>query len=379
MLNPEFPPIGGGAGNANWYLLREFAERPDLEVDLITSSASRTYEEEKLAARITVHRLDVKKRRPHFWTMPEIFRWTRQAYRLSRRLLEQRSHDLCHAWFGWPSGVIGRLLPGRLPLLVALRGTDVPGYNERLRVLDRVLFRFVSIAVWRRADAITATSKDLRALAERTYARKPIRVIYNGVDISEFSRDAARSGRSILFVGRLIKRKGVIHLIHAMRRILDQGEPCALTIVGDGPEREPLESLCRGTEIAERVTFTGPVSHAEVAGHYRRADLLVLPSLEESLANVILEAMASALPIVTTDTGAAELLDGNGIVVPRADEERLGEAVLCYLRSRELLESHGRRSREIAEGLSWKETARGYLELYEQIRGPKRPEVTAHA
>jgi len=168
MLNYEFPPLGGGSGNATYYLLDQFAGEPSLEIDLVTSAGGSRFESERFADNIRIFRLPVGKRAQHFWTMSEIARWTWGAMRASRKLCRANEYDLVHCWSGWPSGVVGLTLSRRLPFVVGLRGSDVPGYNERVGMLDRLLFRHLSRVVWRSASSVTAVSEHLRKLARQT-------------------------------------------------------------------------------------------------------------------------------------------------------------------------------------------------------------------
>jgi glycosyltransferase involved in cell wall biosynthesis len=369
MLNCEFPPIGGGAANATYHLLREFADFTDLRVDLVTSGASNETSCERFGPGIRIFKLNVKKRSLHFWRPGEIARWTWKAYCLARRLIRANSYHLCHCWFGWPSGIVGLLLRRHLPSLVALRGTDVPGYNERLQVLDRVVFNRISSAVWRRAAAVTANSENLRRLALKTCADRAIEVVYNGVDVNGPPPPRNGSTCTVLFVGRLIKRKGVRYLVQALSRFHDGAGRYRLIVAGDGPERGNLEQLCCDLGVESAVTFAGAVDREQLVRLYDRAHVLVLPSLEESLANAVLEAMAAGLPIITTDTGAAELLDGNGFVVEREDPGALAAAIRRYALNPALVGRHGARSYALARTLSWRRMAEAYHALYERIAG----------
>lgn len=101
---------------------------------------------------------------------------------------------------------------------------------------------------------------------------------------------------------------------------------------------------------------------------YRQADLFVLPAKNEGMPVAALEAMACGLPVIMTDVGGSdELIDGNGFVVPKGNPTALREAIGQYIRNPALLIKHGKRSREIAETMSWKTVAEQYLELYEKI------------
>ena len=82
MLNYEFPPIGGGAANATFHLLKEFSKKKDIKIDLITSSIS-DYEEYKFSENITLYRLNIGKKDKHYWKFSEILRWTLKTYIVS--------------------------------------------------------------------------------------------------------------------------------------------------------------------------------------------------------------------------------------------------------------------------------------------------------
>ena len=130
MINYEYPPFGGGTGLACSQLLDELAGFPALEIELVTSGPERRVEVARPAPSIQIHRLPIRKRADHFWRAPELAEWTVRALAYSRRLVATRSFDLCHCWSGWPAGLVGRALGGRVRYLVSLRGSDVPGYNR---------------------------------------------------------------------------------------------------------------------------------------------------------------------------------------------------------------------------------------------------------
>jgi len=267
MLNYEYPPLGGGAGVANYHLLQEFKSDPDLEIDMITSS-SNGFEIEGISENIKIFKLGIKKRDLHLWRISEISSWTWKAYWFTKKLIEENTYDLCHCWFGWPSGILGYLCRKRLPYIIALRGSDVPGYNERLRNMDRFVFKFISRIIWRNAKAVTASSNDLKNLANKTSNEINIEVIYNGFDIDEFRPliNKSNSNFEILFVGRLIKRKGIEYLLKALQEVFSEYRSCKLTIVGEGPERMHLQNYCRQLEIESFVNFLGALKWKNLRG-----------------------------------------------------------------------------------------------------------------
>jgi glycosyltransferase involved in cell wall biosynthesis len=208
-------------------------------------------------------------------------------------------------------------------------------------------------------------------LAKRTCDEINIEVIYNGINPDRYRSvliEEPDSDTNIVFVGRLIKRKGVEYLLKAFREICDEYENCKLTIAGDGPERTRLENFCRQSGIESKASFLGMVPQKDIATVYKKADIFVLPSLEEALGNVTHEAIASGLPIITTNTGAAELIDGNGFIVEKGDHTQIKRAIMEYLENPELMRIHSQRSRELADEMRWDDAARAYLEIYNSIK-----------
>jgi glycosyltransferase involved in cell wall biosynthesis len=370
MINYEFPPFGGGTGTACAGLLDVFAARGDISVDLVTSGPLSGLRQRSLGSGIVAHCLPIPKRDMHYWRAEELARWTLLALGYARRLAAARDYDVCHCWAGWPSGLIGYALRNRVPYIVSLRGSDVPGYSRRLRRLDPLLMRHVARRVWRRSARVVAISRDLRRLALQSEPGAVIDVIPNGIDTRGF-RPAKVGSRNLLFVGRLIERKGVDLLLRAFARLAASYPDTTLTLVGDGPERAALERLAGDVAPLGRVRFTGALQSTALADAFAAAGIFVLPSRSEALSNVVLEAMASGLAIVTTRTGATEPLDGNGLVVEPTDAGPLGDAIARYLDDPALLARHQRRSRQLAEGMSWSSVADYFGSLYRDVTAPQ--------
>ncbi len=245
-----------------------------------------------------------------------------------------------------PAGVIGALaslLTGR-PLMSYAHGSDICVYAEK-SALYRLLTRFVlGRSVW-----VFAVSHDIeRRLIER-FGVPPenISVIPCGVDTDLFSPtphgDKNRSVMSaegapglasdarpmLLFVGDMVPAKGVLELIEAVFRLLENGLDCSLTLVGDGPLRAELEARVTAVGVSH-VTFVGTVPRTEVARWMRRADCLVLPSHNEGTPVCVMEALSSGTPVVATDVGGIpDLIDPEvtGLLVPPKDVTALTSAL----------------------------------------------------
>ena len=363
MLNYEFPPLGGGAGNANYYLLKEFAKKKNVHIDLVTSSANNKFETEHFSSNIKIFKLNVNKKDIHYWKMNEIIRWTKKAYKFSKELINKNEYDLCHCWTGWPAGIIGYKLRKQVPYIIALRGSDVPGYSSRLKILDKIVFSSLSKLVWKNAKFVITNSEGLKKLALKTFNTK-IDVIYNGVDVDEFKPlKNKKIGKKIKLIstGRLIERKGYNYLIEALK----VNNNIELTLIGEGNLKKELEDLAKKNKV--NVKFLGRVNHKLISNYLRNADIFILPSLNEGMSNSILEAMACGLPIITTDVGGSkELIKDNGFIVKKADSETLKYSIEKFLNNPKLIKQMGNTSKKIAKKMNWNNITKKYLEIYNE-------------
>lgn len=303
FLNYEYPPLGGGAANATKYLLREIAKREDIEVDLITSSVA-GFSIENISKNVRIHFLDIgKDNNLHYQSNADLLRYSWKSYRYAKRLMKKNEYDICHAFFGIPCGYVAMKLG--LPYIVSLRGSDVPFYNERFKLLDSLFFKRLSGKIWRNATAVVANSSGLKDLALSSHSDIDIEVIPNGVDVDHFARSERmtfmpKGVLRVVSVGRLIERKGFDVVISAMEGFKN----ISLTIIGEGPEKQSLIELARKKGVD--VDFVGAVSHDDMVHYYHQSDVFVLASKNEGMSNAMLEAMASGLPVLTTRTGGVE-------------------------------------------------------------------------
>ena len=364
MLNYEYPPIGGGASNATYYILKEFSKIKNLEVDLITSSVSK-FKIEKFSTNIFVHRLDIGKNgNLHFQSNKELVIYSWKAYRYAKRIVEKNKYNLVHAIFGIPCGYIAMKLD--LPYIVSLRGSDVPFYNKRFEKLDRLFFKRLSYRIWKNAKKVVTNSSGLKELTLRTSPKQEIIVIYNGVDIKEFKPVKKKVSQRIKIIstGRLIERKGFQYLIRALEGLND----FKLELIGGGNLKDELEKLSK--ELGVPVKFSGKIQHDKISKSIQNGDIFILPSLNEGMSNSVLEAMACGLPVIATDVGGSkELVKGNGFLIPKGNSSGIRNALLKYLKNKKLILKHGLRSRKIAENMSWEKTALSYYRIYKKCAG----------
>jgi glycogen synthase len=381
VLNYEYPPVGGGAAVATAALAQGMVER-GVEVDVVTAGVGSSAECEHPG--LTVYRVRSRRTGVHEAGMGDAASYLLGAWPLLRRLLRTNKYDVVHVFFSLPTGALLPFLNLRgTPVVVSLRGSDVPGYDPHNRVLQ-IVHRFLAPLtrwIWRRADRVVALSESLGQLALRTLPDLRYFVVANGVDLTFFHPPAAGKRRRpgpfrCLAVARLVERKGLGDLIRAMAQ-LERGH-FELEIVGGGADERVLRHLAARLGVARDVHFTGALSRPEVARRYRDADLFTLPSSAESFGNVFAEALASGLPIVGTAIGGIpDLVEHgtNGLLVKPGDVNALAGAIRYLANDPELRTEMALRNRAKAEAtLEWAQVTRRYQSIYEalQHRAPAR-------
>ena len=375
LLNYEFPPLGGGAATASAQIAAHMAGR-GAEVAVLTSHFRGLPRRERRDG-YTIYRVPVMRGKIDRCSVPEMGAFVLGSALPAVRLARRFKPDVMHVFFGIPTGIVG-LLASKLSdtsYLLSLRGGDVPGFmGKELAAMHRAALPLTKL-VWSNASVIVANSQGLRDLARRTAPNRTIEIVPNGVDLDLFRpADAPRAHDGkvrLLFVGRLANQKGLSYLLESLAQLEpDVRARVVLELVGAGPEEEKLRALAGRLDLGSSVKFAGWVPRENIVKHYQAADVFVLPSLDEGLPNVMLEAMACGKALVATDiSGNRELVrDGeNGLLVPVGDVSALSAALHRVTCDSELRAAMGRKSRELAAAYSWARTADRYLDLSEAI------------
>lgn len=176
---------------------------------------------------------------------------------------------------------------------------------------------------------LTCTEQGRALLARLADGRTPVHLAHHGVEVKGRERASRRSGTPrILAVGRLVEKKGHETLLLAASLLRDRGLEFSLRLAGEGPEWSRLQRLVHELRLGDRVVFLGPLSESEVRAEYELADIFALPCRklangdQDGLPNVILEAMAHGLPVVSTrlDGIAEAIVDGDSGLLADQDD-----------------------------------------------------------
>ncbi len=364
LLNSEYPPLGGGAGNFTYHLLHILRYQPDLEIDVVTA-ASHSSHVETLGPQIHLEFLDIGKRGKniHSQSYLDLLRFAIQSERACRSFMRSKRYDLVHAINGLPCGYTALRL--KLPYILSLRGTEVPGHSPAHAPIYTLL-RPVIIQTWKRAGAVVTNSQDLTRLAQKTCPELPFVLIPNGVDTAYFVPGPKRQENElrILYVGRMNPIKNLPTLLTAFQQFSTRFPHATLTLVGEGPQLPELQARFQD----RRIKFVGRKNRGELLTYYQQSDVFVLPSITEGMSNALLEAAACGLAIAATDTGGVrELFNADVDLFPVGNANALAAIFDQYVRQPEFLTKRKTAARQRVQDLSWDKVAQAYSSLYRRV------------
>lgn len=300
-----------------------------------------------------------------------------QMFKLIARLRPDIIHVHAPNFFSGFAVVIGKNL--RIPVLATVHRAEV-------MPLKSMYMHFGRRMVLSLFDRIVAVSEATKQWTKDCGVDKnKISVIWNSAEEDIFKPRSKQKIRKllhfplkksiILFVGRLAPVKGILYLIRAMPFVLRKRE-AILVIVGDGPERSDLQHLVRILNLQPYVLFLGHIDTEKLALCYNAADVFVLPSLIEGHPIVLLEAMASGLPVVATDIGGnneSVLNEVNGFLVCSKDYHALAQAISAILNNEGLRQQFSAKSLELyRKNFAERTQLVKYFSIYDGLLKKKR-------
>ena len=379
MVNAFYHPYIGGTEKHMYELSRRLARKHNVVV--ITSRLENTPQYEEIDG-VKIHRLDARfYRLPHLYPPPMVV--SRGVEREMERLHREYNFDFVNLHGRWfPSYAKSIRFAGkhRIRSVLTLHNGRPDGIDPLTSVAGMAYEAFYGRPVLKKVDRIIAVSQGVRDDIVR-YGIPPEKftVIHNGVDLSKMGwhapqkRDERRGKkeRQILYMGRLVKQKGLDTLIRAMKIVRKSGD-VRLVIAGEGAQMEPLEKLAASLGLSDSIEFPGFVEDEKVREIYAESDLFVLPSVSEPFGMVLVEAMAGGLPCIGTDVGGIpEIIEHgrNGLIVPPGSVEALASGITELLRDDEKRERMAAEALKTARMFDWdiiaEKTERFYNEWYE--------------
>jgi glycosyltransferase involved in cell wall biosynthesis len=370
FLNHEYPPHGGGAGMAMKHLAEALA-RQSHEVTVLTTGLRRDEYEQQ---RVSVLRFPVWATRGNIGGWRTWLSFLKQAPRELRAVVEEVAPEIIHSFFIVPSGFLMAKYSADLPHVTTAVGGDIHDPTRRLAADNNRLVRLMARKAVRRAKFVTACSTDFE---------NRIRVLFPGANVRQIpfpvrGDTAEPEGCAdlpcqpdfvIAVLARLIRRKRLDMVIRAVASLKDPG--ITIRVMGDGPERAPLQRLSEDLGLAEQVVFLGETFEPQKSAYLRSADVFCLTSDYESFGLVYVEAMLQSTPVIASAvSGPSDIVRHgvDGYLVAPGDTEDLAARI------RELREDSQQRlamARQAAVGaqrFSPDAIATTYTELYREAR-----------
>ncbi|MFP4663732.1 MAG: glycosyltransferase family 4 protein [Bacteroidales bacterium] len=342
MLNYEFPPIGGGAGEISRQIAQGLSGYGH-EVHVLTSGMG----DEPLSSvenDVQITRLRSKRKHIYQSNPREMLSWMRMAKVFLRKYLQNNPYDLCFAHFALPGGDVAYSMKQEfdLPYVVMSHGHDIPWFFPKQMFLYHALtYQWIwKIVINSRGLFVQSDAMEINA--RNFLGRKHEALIHqipNGWD-AEFFYPGKKKRDGIfrlVFPGRLVKQKDPFTLLKGVLHSNKDIPELQVQVLGDGPLRKKMESYVQNHGLADTVLFEGWVSKERMREAYQQADLVVLPSLNEGMSMATLEAMAcGAYLLVTNVSRNADLIEEgvNGELIAPSDPVELARAVLTYYKTK---------------------------------------------
>ncbi|HHW03881.1 MAG TPA: glycosyltransferase family 4 protein [Thermoanaerobacterales bacterium] len=285
-------------------------------------------------------------------------------------IISREKIDIVHTHASFAGRIAGKLSGCRVVLTRHGLGQCKKGFVQR--TITGILSRIFT-------DAIIAISRAVKiSMMETGVPADMIKIIYNGIDVSEFNSIEPRLKKEfnlvekspiVGIVARLVPEKGYEYALKAMPAVLKKFPGAVMVIVGDGPLRKALEDLCLDLGIHEHVIFLGYQDRVETLE--ADFDVFLLPSVSEGLGLSLLEAMALAKPVVATEVGGIpEVVKSgvNGLLVPPRDPSAIAEAIIRILSSKQMAYSLGQAAKNtVFDRFSARYMAEKTMEVYDKI------------
>ena len=300
---------------------------------------------------------------------------------LTYKLAKKIQPDIIHAHWIIPQGIIATIVKlTRLrsaPLIITSHGGDLYTFNNKI-------FKYIKRLALIKAEVIAVVSPAMKEyfVNDPNINRKTY-ILPMGVDTKLLftpKSEIFRNKKQILFIGRLVEKKGLEYLLKAMPEIIKKHPTSSLVIIGDGPYKDTLQKLAINLKINTKTNFLGGLPSAGLARYYQECSVLVAPFItsksgdKEGLGLVIIEALSCNCPIVVSENESLReirsIFKGNNWIrgVPERSPEAISLAVSGIMSSLETQQPlFTDQHRLIGDQYSWETTSKNYLIAYENL------------
>ena len=294
--------------------------------------------------------------------------------------------DVVHTHTPFSMGFLGRFIAYRQKIpIIYTHHAQYPEYAKvyiKEKILSPRLVRSLITYFSNICNAVIAPSFKMKCLLRNYGIKKPIYTLPTGINLEIFKRSlkgkkefrkkmaVSPETKILLFVGRMGKEKNVEYLIKVFKEVLAMTKiPVTLWMVGSGPYLEKFRQLGNSLGISQFINFTGAISHKEIPSYYQAADIFLFTSLTDTQGIVILEAIASGLPVVALKDDAFKefVIDNkNGFLIKRAFRHNFAQKIVELLEKPALYKKLSNASLQISQGFSERKQTQKLLNIYKK-------------
>lgn len=357
-----------------WYYLPPGGA--ELFVEEITKRLSQKYNFEIIAARGTtdlpkeeqmgtalIHRVGIGSFFFDKFLFP--FYSIKKAYEIKK----EKEISLIHGVIANPAGLAAMLFHSltKIPFLLTEQSGNL---EQKVKNLGPITFAIYK-SIYQAADFIHAITGFLKkTISALGVNEEKIKVIPNGVNLSEFGQRVERKEHRIICVARLEKYKGIDYLIDAMPEILKSFPRTKLILIGDGSEQKSLATKAKALTIEDRIEFRGDIVHKQIPEELAQSHVFVLPSLEEGQGLVVLEAQATGIPVIATNVGGIPDFIKNGetgILIKPKDQRAIAQNVIKVFSDSNFSKRLAENAQRYLEKYEWNNIAQKIDQIYQKL------------
>ncbi len=298
-----------------------------------------------------------------------------------KKIIEEFQPHILHTFTITPDGYAGLMFKKKykFPVICSLLGSDINLYPN---------YRPLTLNLTKKAisdmDQLISVSRALKFVAENiALPKREIEVVYMGCDINKFinNKESRKNIREklvifpkeivLLFVGSLLKQKGIFDLVEAFNQVFKKYKNLRLIFVGKGFAYNEIVYRVNKLQLENKVCIVGEKSHDKIPDWLNVSDIFVFPSYNEGLPNAVIEAMACSKPVIATRVGGIPeaVRDGkSGILIERGDIKALSNAINYLIKNKQKRISMGNKGRQIIEEkFTWDRSSIILRKIYERV------------